>query len=495
MNLSNIFKSKDNDEKFLEKLLRKLGFFGITICSIVLNMNFFQSLGESWVMPVCGIILVFMEIYHWINTQQSTGIRKLLHLIAWIAICATSILSVVSFGQTITAVSSDKVVEAKADEKTKNSNLQLLYKAAETAYNTAQEQIDTANMLMKTLGPYDKGPQERLSKQITDASNRQTLALKDMEKYSGVNTVADVSAKVTQEDVKKNISARIIFSKIFTEKHADDAIKGFFILFGIAMELTLSLSAMPPQKKIQKNKRKISNLLWRFINSKLQKRLIVFEKNLEKEESAKLLDETKSVNPEASLKKKKVKENLIESVEPVVTEPVESVKPVVTEPVVTEPVEQIITEVPVENDPISYDELFTGLTAEEDTSSSDEVVNSTTTLAETELKELVEEEHKAESETAFLFKENIVKTLSSEEKVTFVENTSKIFTELKNSSGELSVKQMAENIGLSIDEVKKMFKYFFNRNLLQYDDVAKRWKFKLKQDSIINYLKDKTIQY
>ena len=485
MNLSNIFKSKDNNEKFLEKILRKLGFIGITICSIALNMNFFQSLGESWVMPVCGIILVFMEIYHWINTQYSTGIRRFLHFIAWLAICLTSILSVVSFGQTITAVSSDKVIEAKADEKTKSVAKSNLYLSAQNAYNAAQKQIDTANTLMGTLGPYDKGPQERLAKQIEEASTRQTKAFEDMKKYSGINEKTD-DTKVTQEDVKKNINARIIFSKIFSEEHADTAIKGFFILFGIAMELTLSLSAMPPQKRIKKNRRKISTLLWSFVRIKLQKQLNSFEKKLEKEEKE---------EPKKEKARKKT------TIDPIVL-PEEINVPEIKEAVIT-PVEvPLINESNYEDNIImERDDSSMELvgSTDEDTIVEEPTVIEEPTVVEETLVDLMmpdDVDHKAESETAFLFKDSPITTLTVDEKKLFIENTIKILAEIKrNSSGELSVKQMSSNVGISIDEVKRMFKYFFNRNLLQYDDSSSRWKFKLKQDSIINYLKDKTVQY
>lgn len=473
---------RPNGEKVTNNLLRKLGFIAISICEISLNVNFFQSLGESWVMPVCGVVLVFMEAWHWISFYEAYGLRKALHFVSWFAICLTSILAVVSFGQTITSVSSDKTVAVAANEKAKSNSRDTLYKAAETEYNNAQKQINTINDLLSVLGPYDKGPQERLDGQMKDAVARQIAARKDMEKYSGAYDKEEDVTKITVEDVKKKINARIIFSQVFTEKYTDVAIKGFFIVFGIAMELTFSLSAMPIQRGAgKKKKRKIIDLIFAYLYARIDFRLkkakrneavkdiehaakikTYVEKPIKVIENTVFKEEITIVEEQAPIEKKIIKPSIIE-------EPVR--EPIIEESVKEESIDEPIMDEPIDEKPVVEESIK-------------EEISATKT------------EHKTESETAFLYAPTAPKVLSQEEKDQFVKQVTDILNIIKtNGEKELSIQEISKRTGVSIDNIKSMFRFFFNRNLLAYDEVVKRWRFKLQKDNILNYLKTQTIKF
>jgi hypothetical protein len=60
----------------------------------------------------------------------------------------------------------------------------------------------------------------------------------------------DTSGKVVKQGALVN--AQLVFSQVFSDKGAPLAIKIFFFIFGIAIELTLALSSLPNFKKILK---------------------------------------------------------------------------------------------------------------------------------------------------------------------------------------------------------------------------------------------------
>lgn len=440
-------------EKLSDALIRQVGFAGVAIVEVILNVNFFNSLGESWVMPFAGGVLVFMEVWHWVSAQSTSGIRRIFHYTAWLSIALVSIMAIVSFGQAITTISSDDVTRSVSLEEYKVQTQQTLLESALREQESTQLQIDDIISKKQEIGIYDKGPAERLETQLLAART----AMKDIEArialYSGITgTTPEANQSgggISETAVKKNISARLIFSQIFSEKHAESAIKIFFIVFGIAMELTLSLAAMPPKK----DKKKKSGLL----------SLFQMKKEIKEMKTA-----VQTPQPQQQIQPMFIMQQPMPVAQPVVVQP-----PVVQAPAVVQIPEPILEEQLHETARVDVEEIVEK-TAE------------------------IKKSH-SESETAFLFvpdDKSQLKTLDVTEKGGFISNIQSIFNEIKhNGERELSVKEISEKTNIQVSEIKRMFKFFYNRNLLTYDEIAKRWKFKLSKDNIINYLKDKVIQY
>ncbi len=473
--LKHLIKPAEN-EKLSDALIRQIGFAGVAVVEIILNVNFFNSLGESWVMPFAGGVLVFMEVWHWVSAQSAVGVRKLFHYTAWLAIALTSIIAIVSFGQAITSISSADVTQAVSMEEFKDQTRRSLLESAQKEQVSTQAQIDDIIAKKQEIGVYDRAPAERLEAQLVAAR----AAMREIEArialYSGITGTTPEAEQsggaISEESVKKNISARLIFSQIFSEEHAETAIKWFFIVFGIAMELTLSLASMPPKK----DKKKKQGLLSLLLAKKLEKR----EAKTTAQVSPPIAQQMQPVF--VMQQPATVPQQVVYS-QPVAPAPVQVVNPspVVPAPAVVLPIE---SEEP-EEEPTEIEEQLHE-------------------IAKVDVEELVEKTAEikkphTESETAFLFvpdDKSQIKTLDVVEKGGFISNIQSIFNEIKRSGDkELSIKEISDRTNIQVSEIKRMFKFFYNRNLLTYDEIVKRWKFKLNKDNIINYLKDKTIQY
>jgi hypothetical protein len=472
--LKHLIKPAEN-EKLSDALIRQIGFAGVAVVEIILNVNFFNSLGESWVMPFAGGILVFMEVWHWVSAQSAIGIRKLFHYTAWLAIALTSIIAIVSFGQAITSISSADVTQAVSMEQYKDQTRQILLQSALQEKTSTQLQIDDIIRRKSEIGNYDKGPAERLETQLTEARRAMQEIDNRILLYSGISETAESTSggAISEASVKKNISARLIFSQIFSEEHAETAIKWFFIVFGIAMELTLSLASMPPKKDKKKKKQSILELILSKralrpepVPSPIQQQMqpvIVMQQPMQQPIMVAASDSQPALPP---------------------VPPIPDIKPPVLRPPVVSPPSLQVPEDEMEE--VKDVDLQLHEIAREDV---EEVVEKTAEVKKPHV----------ESETAFLYTpddKSQLKTLDVIEKGGFISNIQSIFNEIKRSGDkELSIKEISDKTNIQIGEIKRMFKFFHNRNLLTYDEMVKRWKFKLSKDNIINYLKDKSIQY
>lgn len=526
MNLSklkHLIKPSPN-EKMADALTRQIGFFGVAVVEIILNVNFFQSLGESWVMPFAGAVLVFMEVWHWISAQSASGVRRVFHYTAWLAIALTSIVAIVSFGQAITAVASDDVARAVVVQTNQDSVRQSLFETAQRDLASAEAEITDLLADKAELTKYDSRSRAAIDESLRLAEAKKTSATERMERYSGLGVAtapADTGGAISAESVKKYVSARIIFGQIFTDKYADTAITVFFVLFGIAMELTLSLASMPP--KIDKKKKRVGlfALVRQFLLTK-QAKLEALARSSQAPATAQplvIMTPQYQAPPAplqvgedtpAPVKKRKPKPAPVveemgeeEEVEAEISQPEArhywpQPGPFGTEPPKQDEVELTVGEKLAEqglsSDMHDYESLAEKKSA---------VEVQLEEIAKADVEPIVEKAASApikahESETSFLYTPSDVppKTLDAAEKGGFISNIQSIFNEIKrNGDKELSIKEISDRTNISIVEIRRMFRFFHSRNLLTYDEMAKRWKFKLNKDNIINYLRDKQIQY
>jgi len=495
---------KSKDETLSHSITRRLGFFSVALVEFLLNINFFSSLGESWIMPFAGGILVFMNVWHWVSAQSANGVRRVLHYTAWLTIAVMSVLAVISFGQAITTISSADVAKAAVVQTNQDSVRQSLLTAAQTDLSAAQ--ADIADLIAKKgeLTKYDSKSRAAIDESMKIAEGKKADALARIEKYSGLDESAKSTAAgaVSAESVKQNMSARYIFGQIFSEEQTTTAIKFFFLIFGIAIQLTLSLSSLPPKKDKKRNG--LFSYLGKLIMSKVRMRESIVnarEVAPAQPQPQPLVIMTPQYQPP------------IPAPAPVpAPEPVARKKTPKPAPVVEE-VDENIPDPELEATPPQV--LTHGEQLAEQSLSSDihdyESLEEKKASIETQLEEMAKADvepivDKAatlplkshESETAFLFANNDtpLKTLDAAEKGGFISNIQSIFNEIKrNGDKELSIKEISDRTNISIVEIRRMFKFFYNRNLLTYDEVSKRWKFKLNKDNIINYLRDKTIEY
>lgn len=513
MNLSklkHLIKPSPN-EKLSDALTRQIGFLGVAVVEIILNVNFFQSLGESWVMPFAGAVLVFMEVWHWISAQSASGVRRAFHYTAWLAIALTSIVAIVSFGQAITSVSSDDVARAAVVQTNQDAVRQSLFDTAQRDLASAEAEIADLLADKADLTKYDARSRVAIDESLRLAEAKKTDATARMERYSGLSVVAETptatGGAISAESVKKSVSARIIFGQIFTDKYADTAIMAFFILFGIAMELTLSLASMPPNKDKKKKKIGLFALIRQFLATKQarlealartsqvtgpQQPLVIMTPQYQAPAPAPMADEAS-----VPIRKKRPKPA------PVIEE-FEEDEPTV-EAEVPDPVEFTAGERLAEKGLSSNTEDYVSLAEKkaEPEEPKSEIHQQLEEIAKADVEPIVDKAatlplKTQESETAFLYVNNDIplKALDAAEKGGFISNLQTIFNEFKrNGEKELSIKELSDKTSIPIVEIRRMFKFFFNRNLLTYDDLSRRWKFKLNKDNIINYLRDKQIQY
>ena len=106
---------------------------------------------------------------------------------------------------------------------------------------------------------------------------------------------------------------------------------------------------------------------------------------------------------------------------------------------------------------------------------------------------------KKEDEAAFLKKvePTLKKILNEEDKEKLIVNIEKVVDEIRAQGGKkFSIENLSMKTGISLDEIKKMFQYMSNLNLLSFDDATKTWKFRINRDEILNYLRNMpTIKY
>lgn len=103
---------------------------------------------------------------------------------------------------------------------------------------------------------------------------------------------------------------------------------------------------------------------------------------------------------------------------------------------------------------------------------------------------------KKEDESAFLKKQEptLKRVLNDEDKEKLILNIEKVLDEVKNQSGKkFSIESLSMKTGISLEEIKKMFQYLSNLNLLNFDDTTKTWRFKLNRDEILNYLRNMSV--
>jgi hypothetical protein len=242
------FSKDSSSEVHQSPILRKLGFAGVLVVDAVINANFYISIAESWIMPIAGLILVFMKVWNWVSAQSTEKIRQKLHYGAWFCLAVMSVIAAVSFGMAVTSATNSSIDQVIGLQNLKNTALtsQVTGWVKERAALT--DTIIQLNTEIASLTGdradwnHTKAADQASLKQANDRATE----LDNLIKGAGVDT----SGKVVKQGALVN--AQLVFSQVFSDKGAPLAIKIFFFIFGIAIELTLALSSLPNFKKILK---------------------------------------------------------------------------------------------------------------------------------------------------------------------------------------------------------------------------------------------------
>jgi hypothetical protein len=242
------FSKDSSSEVHQSPILRKLGFAGVLIVDAVINANFYISIAESWIMPIAGLILVFMKVWNWVSAQSTEKIRQKLHYGAWFCLAVMSVIAAVSFGMAVTSATNTNIDQVIGLQNLKNTALTSQVNGWVKERSALTDTIIQLNTEIASLTG-DRADWNR-TKAADQASlkqaNERATELDNLIKGAGVDT----SGKVVKQGALVN--AQLVFSQVFSDKGAPLAIKIFFFIFGIAIELTLALSSLPNFKKVLK---------------------------------------------------------------------------------------------------------------------------------------------------------------------------------------------------------------------------------------------------
>ena len=461
MDFSQLFKTSEYETRSTA-LLRTVGFVSLGIVDMLTMVNFFTSIGESWILPFMGGVLVFMKIWNWIASLTARHIRKILHLIAWGSISFLSVIAVISFGLAITSVSNQDVTQAIALQSLKDAAVATQLKTLTDERATIQLQINDILDKKAKLGIYDKGPAERLEAQLKDARARADELDAKITAFSD-GTAVDVAQKKTL------VNAQIIFSQIFSDALARPAIWMFFFILGVAVELTLTLSSSAPKEEEEDKKKKKKKPRPQPAKVVVEPQPVVVQVQQEED------DDEDDEEEEISVVKEEMEEELNQLRKQIQT--LQSTPPQV-----------VYVEKPAEEKPYSPDTIAH--------------------LAEQSKPEPPKPEPKQESKIEEHIplptpKEGKVEVAQFLEKVeekpqedknveNFTNVINKMFTKIQEGKSYLlSEEELVRMTGMTLEKVKKIYKYFEYLDLIYFDKSNGLWKSKRDKAIFIDIVRSK----
>lgn len=474
MDFSQLFKTSEYETKSTA-VLRTVGFICLGIVDMLTMINFMTSIGESWILPFMGGVLVFMKIWNWIASLTAKHIRKVLHLIAWGSISFLSVIAVISIGLAITSVSNQDITKAIALQSLKDTAVATQLKTLTDERSTIQLQINDILAKKAELGVYDKGPAERLEAQLKDARARADELDKKISAFND-GTATEIAQKKTL------VNAQLIFSQIFSDALARPAIWVFFFILGVAVELTLTLSSSAPKEEENKKKKKKRPSKPQSVKvvEELQPVVQTQEQEQEDEENDEEDDdeEEDSTAMEEELNQLRAQIQTLKNTSPQV----------------------VYVEKPVEEKPYSPDTI--------------EHLAEQSKPAE----ELLKPEPKHEPKPEPKIEEHIPLSTSKDGKVevaqflekvenkpvaekedknveNFTNVINKMFTKIQEGKSYLlSEEELVRMTGMTLEKVKKIYKYFEYLDLIYFDKLNGLWKAKRDKAIFTDIVRSKLVK-
>jgi hypothetical protein len=234
------FSIDSNTTNHSNPMLRKLGFSGVFIVDLAINANFYSSIADSWIMPVAGLVLVFMKVWNWITAQdEKNKVRRRFHYGAWGCLSIMSIIAVLSFGMAVTSVTNNNINDAIGLQSLKQT---ALISQENGWIKERTELTNTIIQLNNNLSSYNA---DRADWNKSKAADQHSLELATTRANELDKLIASVGTTSGGKIEKQSalINAQLIFSQVFSNQGAPLAIKFFFFIFGIGIELTLALSS------------------------------------------------------------------------------------------------------------------------------------------------------------------------------------------------------------------------------------------------------------
>ena len=207
------------------KIISIVGMATSWIIEIAVVYAFFTAISREWVMWIAGPMFTFFGIWNFVMiwTGSKNTYIKTLHTIAWVATVIVVLQAAVSYG----------LAQGEVSNNAGSVNVESYVKELTSSRTTAQTYYDS--LLTKNIARGEDSLRNRSQDEKDIAAAKKALDEVDAK-------LSPYITKAQRGESYIEVNAQLVFKQLYGDKWRE-ALGIFFLIFGLLMETTLSLSA------------------------------------------------------------------------------------------------------------------------------------------------------------------------------------------------------------------------------------------------------------